>query len=457
MGTVLESPELKWIASRKTSLQHRIDIAGADTRLTAMNEVIHRVVRDDQVCVLTFDRPDSAANIFDQATLHELDAHLDFVAANPQLKGVVLASAKKSIFIAGADLKSLFQAGSDEALTRVIQLGQDVFNRLAARSIPTVAAIHGACVGGGFEICLACDWRVASPDRATKIGLPETQLGILPAWGGSMRLPRLIGLPNALDIILAGKTLAAKPALKCGMIDEIAPQEYLIETACRLIHRGKAKRPARALVNNALVASILAAWVRPQLMKKTRGHYPAVLRALAVVTQAVSAPAEKALQLERDAILELARTGACHNLIRIFFLQERARKLDTAPGLPAPPAIGRIAVIGAGVMGAGIAQWASARQLPVILRDISPELVGQGMAAIAKLYDDGSKRHAFTQVEARAGLDRVFPAATEVPLQAVDLIIEAAVEKMELKKKIFQRLDELSGDDTILEIGRAHV
>ncbi|HEY2952032.1 MAG TPA: 3-hydroxyacyl-CoA dehydrogenase NAD-binding domain-containing protein, partial [Verrucomicrobiae bacterium] len=340
--------------------------------------------------------------------------------------------------------------GSDEALTDILRLGQDIFNRIAALPIPTAAAIHGACVGGGFEICLACDWRVASPDRSTRIGLPETQLGILPAWGGCMRLPRLIGLPKALDIILAGKTLAAKPALKCGMIDDVVPQEYLIDSACRMICKGKARRPARALVNNSLVASIIASRVRPQVRKKTRGHYPAVLKALEVVTRGVSSPVEQALQLERDAILELARTETCRNLIRIFFLQERAKKLDIAPGLPAPRAVERVAVIGAGVMGAGIAQWASARQLPVILRDISPEFVGKGMTSIAKLYDEGIKRHTFTKVEARAGLDRMSPSASEVPLQNVDLVIEAAVEKMDLKKKIFQRLDELSGPNTIL-------
>src|SRR4029077_19726198 len=130
--------------------------------------------------------------------------------------------------------------------------GQDVMNQLAALSIPTVAAIHGAAVGGGYELCLACDYRVASTDRATKIGLPETQLGLLPAWGGSTRLPRLVVLPKALDVILAGKTLAAKPALKCGMVDELAPPEYLMDVAVRMISRRKASRAVRWTVNNRL-------------------------------------------------------------------------------------------------------------------------------------------------------------------------------------------------------------
>src|SRR6185295_8225959 len=136
----------------------------------------------------------------------------------------------------------------------LIELGQNVMNRLASLSIPTVAAIHSAAVGGGYEVCLACDYRIASSDRATKIGLPETQIGLLPAWGGSTRLPRLIGLPKALDIILAGKTLAPKPALKRGMVDDLAPVEYLLESAIKILKRGKRGSPKWRAVNSTLAA-----------------------------------------------------------------------------------------------------------------------------------------------------------------------------------------------------------
>jgi 3-hydroxyacyl-CoA dehydrogenase/enoyl-CoA hydratase/3-hydroxybutyryl-CoA epimerase len=413
---------------------------------------IQRSIRGDGICVLTFDRPGSAANIFDLRALTELGEELDFVAGAPELEGLILTSAKRSIFIAGADLTMMTREASTEAVRQLIELGQSVMNRLAALPLPTVAAIHGAAVGGGYELCLACDYRVASTDRSTKIGLPETQLGLLPAWGGSTRLPRLIGLPKALDVILAGKTLAAKQALKSGMVDELAPAEYLMDVAVRLIKRGKPKRPSRLLLNNRLVAAVIAARVRPQLLKKTRGHYPAVLKALEVVTRGLSQSVPDSLALERDGILELVKTDVCPNLIQIFFLQERAKK-RTLPGAAPqtqPKPVTRTAVIGGGVMGAGIAQWLSARQLPVILRDINTEQVAKGMASIAKAYQDGLKRRVFTQTEARAGLDRIYPAATEVPLRRMDLVIEAAVEKLELKKKIFQRLDELTADDTML-------
>src|SRR6185437_3542693 len=164
---------------------------------------IRREINAEQVCILTFDRPNSSANVFDRATLNELNEHLDFAAAHPELAGLILCSAKKSIFIAGADLHSIAAETDPKKLRELIEFGQSVFNRIAALPMVTVAAIHGACVGGGFEISLACDWRVATTDKATRIGLPETQIGLIPAWGGSTRLPRLITLPRALDVILA--------------------------------------------------------------------------------------------------------------------------------------------------------------------------------------------------------------------------------------------------------------
>src|SRR5437667_3179000 len=418
---------------------------------------VHRRVTDDQICVLTFDRPDSSANVFDRATIEELNGHLEFIAGSPKIKGVVLTSAKPSIFIAGADLHALAGASAVD-LASLIGLGQSVFDRLAARSVPTVAAIHGACVGGGYEVCLACDARFASPERATRIGLPETQLGILPAWGGCTRLPRLIGLPRALDVILGGKTLAARQALNYGMVDELVPRERLVEFACREISTqgSNVRRGRRALklwlTNNRLVAAAISIRVESQLLKKTRGHYPAVFKALAVVSRGISRQVSGSLALERDAILELAQTEECRNLIRIFFLQERAKKQTYRCGNAAAAAkpIGRAAVIGAGVMGAGIAQWLSSRGLPVILRDINAEQVAKGMAGIAKIYHDGARRHVFSKIEARDGMDRVYPAPEEVSLRSVDLVIEAAVENLELKKKIFQRLGELAGPTTVL-------
>jgi 3-hydroxyacyl-CoA dehydrogenase/enoyl-CoA hydratase/3-hydroxybutyryl-CoA epimerase len=432
----------------------------ATTASASNPELIRRQITDDNICVLTFDRPDSAANIFDRAALLELNSHLNWIVCNVNLKGLVLASGKNSIFIAGADLQSLSKAKTPDELSEMIELGQSVFNRIAALGIPTIAAIHGACVGGGFEICLACDSRLASPDKCTKIGLPETMLGILPAWGGCTRLPRLIGLPKALDIILGGKTLASKPALKCGMIDDIIPREYLVQRACERIAKsrqdlgGHKRSLAHKVTTNPLAAWVIAGRVRARVLKKTRGHYPAPLKALEVIVAGLDSALEDSLALERAAFLELSRTETCRNLIRIFFLQERAKKLMGAKTDAGPPAriesVKRTAVIGAGVMGAGIAQWASSREISVLLRDIDMNAIAHGMSNIGRLYDQGVKRFALTKMEARAGLDRIAPSAIEVPLRQMDIVIEAAVEKMDLKKQIFARLDELAGPRTIL-------
>jgi 3-hydroxyacyl-CoA dehydrogenase/enoyl-CoA hydratase/3-hydroxybutyryl-CoA epimerase len=418
----------------------------------AAEKTVHFVVRDDGICLLTFDRPGSSANIFDLRTLDELAQELEFIERQTELKGVIFVSAKSSVFIAGADLNAMLKVASSDDARGLIERGQAVMNRIAALKIPTVAAVHGAAVGGGYELCLACDYRIASPDHATKIGLPETKIGLLPGWGGSTRLPRLIGLPKALDIILGGKTVPAKLALKLGMIDEIAPAECLVAAAVRKIHQGKPFRSNHWLTNSRLVAAAIAPQARKRLLQKTRGHYPAVLKALEVVTRGISRTVEASLALERDGIIELMQTDVCRNLINVFFLQERARKktLPVAVSTTEPKPVSRTAVIGAGVMGAGITQWISAKKLPVILRDINTEQVAKGMASIAKLYRDGVKHHTFTAHEARAGMERVHPAPAEVPLHHADIVIEAAVENLELKKKIFQRLDELVSPDTVL-------
>jgi 3-hydroxyacyl-CoA dehydrogenase / enoyl-CoA hydratase / 3-hydroxybutyryl-CoA epimerase len=427
---------------------------------------IRREVTANGIAVLTFDRPDSAANIFDRATLEELNAHLDAIEHDSMVRGVVLASAKPAIFIAGADLHSLSTAPMN-ALREMVEFGQRVFSRLAALPVPTVAAVHGAALGGGFEVCLACDFRLASSDKATKLGLPEVQLGILPAWGGSTRLPRLVGLPKALDLILTGKTVVAKQALKLGLVDDLVPREKLLAVALAKMAKAGHK-PHRAApfavkaTNNVVAGNLISMLTQPKLFKKTRGHYPAVLKALEVVTLGVGRSEERSLKLEADAICQLAQTEAAKNLIRVFFLQERAKKLGfdgrtdlqralngQAEAKPAPK-VEHAAVIGAGVMGGGIAQWLAARGLSVVLRDINADAVARGMAGVGKLFADGVKRRTFTPVEARAAMDRISPVVELPSLRRADVVIEAAVERMDLKKDIFRKLEQLAGPDTML-------
>jgi 3-hydroxyacyl-CoA dehydrogenase/enoyl-CoA hydratase/3-hydroxybutyryl-CoA epimerase len=420
-----------------------------------------RLEKLGDVAVVTFDRQNSGANIFDSPVLRELDAIVAELEKDASLKGVIFASAKNSIFIAGADINELASVKSEQELDSIIRLGQSVMTRISALKPVTVAAIHGACLGGGCELTLACDIRLASKDKATQIGLPETMLGILPAWGGCARLPRLIGLPKALDIILGGKKLAAVPAVKCGLVDDIMPREHLQRFALEWIRLGKPRRKSHALTNNAIAAGLISNKAGALAQKKTRGNYPAIPEALATVVNGLRTSIAGALDLEREAILRLAKTQACRSLIGIFFLQERSKKLgakEIASLLPAPAKdpesakrpVKRTAVVGAGIMGAGIAQWFSARGSAVLLRDINAEQVNKGMASIAKVYKEAVKRHVLDAKSAKRSMSLVTPCHAEVPLRNVDLVVEAAVEKMDLKKKIFQRLDELAGDNTIL-------
>ena len=206
--------------------------------------MIRREIGDDHICILTFDRPESGANIFDAATLSELNEHVDLIEKDSSLRGLIVTSAKKSIFIAGADLQTLLRQARSGDLRAFIANGQRIFNRLAALKIPTVAAIHGACAGGGYEITLACDYRVASDEPATRIGLPETTLGLVPAWGGCTRLPPLIGLEAATEVVIKGKLHSARDALKIGLVDEVVPKDQLLDVARKKIGSGKRAKPS---------------------------------------------------------------------------------------------------------------------------------------------------------------------------------------------------------------------
>jgi 3-hydroxyacyl-CoA dehydrogenase/enoyl-CoA hydratase/3-hydroxybutyryl-CoA epimerase len=408
-----------------------------------VSQNIQRQMIESGIAVLTFDRPESSANIFDQATFDELNEHLNVLTGDSSVRGLIIRSAKPKIFIAGADLNGFTKDLTAEKLAFLVEQGQKTFDRLAALPIPTVAAIHGVALGGGFEVALACDYRIASLDSATKVGLPETMLGILPAWGGSTRLPRLVGLPTALDAILSGKQYAAKAAKKLGMIDEISYAERLIGLATQLIasQPGKKRELKQYLANRPPISTFIAAQAKKRALAKTRGHYPAPLKALEVVVAGLTASHAQSLENERRAFIELASGATAQNLIRVFFLQERSKKLSVKTDQPSRK-INRALVVGAGLMGSGIAQWLSARGLRVVLKDVAPEPLGKGLQSIHKIYRDTVKRRIFSEAEAQAGIDRILPVYEDIPWRDVDLVIEAAVEKLDLKQQIFHRIAE---------------
>ncbi len=400
---------------------------------TQASGMIRREMSGDGVCVLTFDRPESGANIFDAATMESLREHLDAIENDASLKGVIVTSAKKSIFIAGADLQTLLRQAQTGELRDFIAEGQRVFNRLAALKVPTVAAIHGACAGGGYEITLACDHRVASNDPATKIGLPETTLGLLPAWGGATRLPRLIGLGAAADVILKGKLHAADEALKIGLVDEVVPPDQLMAAARARLVNGKREMTAPPKVD-----------VQVPFPK---GHNPAPRRALDVMNAGIDLSIEESLKLEADGIVELAETEATQNLIRNFFLGDKFRK---GASKTKHEKFTHAAVIGAGVMGSGIAQWLSSRGVSVILRDVSTEQLDRGLGNIEKTYVDAVKRGLMSEEKATQGRARIVASSQGGEMRDVQIVIEAASEKVAIKNQIFADLAAQTPETAIL-------
>lgn len=397
--------------------------------------------------ILVFDREGSSANVFDSATLTELSERLDELAGQPDVNGLLIRSAKPDIFIAGADLKELSNARG-ERLESLIATGQALFNRIADLPYPTVAAIHGACVGGGYELALACDWRIASDSPSTKIGLPETQLGILPAWGGTTRLPDLLGLQEALPIILSGKLHSAALAKRKGLVDETVPKEHLKSHALTYISKGKRHHTHNPITHNQAVAALTRVQAQKELQKTTHGHYPGAEAALEVAVASIGRTRSQSQQAERDAIVRLAGLPQTANLIRLFFLQERAKKHRHTDSQPRE--VRRAAVIGAGLMGSGIAYWLSTRGIQTVLQDISAEALAKGMESISRLYTDAVKHHVLPKTQAARGLDRIHPAGGKIPLHNCDLIIEAAVEELSIKKRIFADLASRCRPDTIL-------
>src|SRR4029077_11350032 len=318
-----------------------------------------------------------------------------------------------------------------------IERGQQVFNRLSDLKIPTVAAIHGASAGGGYEVALACDYRVASDAPATRIGLPETSLGLLPAWGGCTRLPRLIGAEKAAEVILKGKLYSAQEALKIGLVDETAPSDQFLDRAREKLRAGKRKMEGGA------PATPGSQELAPP---KQRGN-PALERAYEIINKTLSISPAESLRLELDGIVELGKTESTQNLIRNFFLAEKYKK-----GTSKTPAekIVHAAVIGAGVMGSGIAQWLSARGVTVILRDVSREQLERGLASIEKTYSDAVKRGLMSEEKAKQGRARIVASTAPMELRDVQFVIEAASEKIEVKKEIFRDLSMKVGPKTIV-------
>ncbi|HBK47096.1 MAG TPA: 3-hydroxyacyl-CoA dehydrogenase [Xanthomonadaceae bacterium] len=393
-------------------------------------------IREDGVVVLGLDRQDAAVNAFSQDVLLELGDLVERIAIDPP-KGVVIRSAKANGFIAGADLKEFQEYDRKGTVNDAIRRGQTVFQKIAELPCPTVAAIHGFCMGGGTEIALACDYRVASNDPSTRIGLPETKLGIFPGWGGSARLPRLIGAPAAMDLMLTGRTVSAGAAKGMGLVDKVAAPAVLLDSAVALALSGTTRPFKQRLLgwatNTWIARKILAPQMTKQVARKAKkDQYPAPYALIGVWQRSGGSGIQARLDAERRAVVKLAGTPTARNLIRIFFLTERLKGLGGKDH-----GIARVHVVGAGVMGGDIAAWSAYKGFEVTLQDREQRFIdaalGRAQDLFAKKVRDEGKRPA---VAARLKGDLAGDGVAQA-----DLVIEAIIENPEAKRELYQSLE----------------
>jgi 3-hydroxyacyl-CoA dehydrogenase / enoyl-CoA hydratase / 3-hydroxybutyryl-CoA epimerase len=425
-----------------------------------------RVEVEGGVAVCLLDVAGEPVNTLSPQTGAELEDLLRTLAQDPAVQAIVIGSGKKDGFIAGAKIEALQavrSAAEGEALSRVAQRQFDAVERFPK---PVVAAVHGACLGAGLELALACRWRVVSDDARTQLGLPEVQLGLIPGAGGTQRLPRLVGIAAALDLILAGKTVGARKAQKLGLADEVVPAPILLEVARRRageLASGQLHRPQRAggvkqlrkggigalqklaLEENALGRELLFREARRKLLAKTGGHYPAPERALEAVKHGFDKGMEKGLEREARLFGELAMSEVSRRLIDIFFATTALKK-DTGVDDPAmkPRRVESVGVLGGGLMGSGIAFVTVGAGATVRVREKDDAAAARALASVRGLLDEKVKRRSMTPLE-RASTMRLLTATTSwAGFERVDLVIEAVFEDLALKQEMVRAFEELN-------------
>jgi 3-hydroxyacyl-CoA dehydrogenase/enoyl-CoA hydratase/3-hydroxybutyryl-CoA epimerase len=411
-------------------------------------------VEPDGLGIVFFDTPGEKVNKYSTSVLRELDGFLDDLARRKDLKAVVLFSSKPDIFIAGADVTEI--ATADAALVAEgVRFGQRVFGKLANLPYPTVAAIDGACVGGGCETALAMDWRLASDSKRTLIGLPEIKLGILPAWGGCSRLPRIAGLAAALDVILGGKTLDGRRAKRAGYVDEVVPRPILLETAKKFARSkfgtpkrsnaapdGGPVRGRKASLGEAFLEGagkgIVFSKAKAAVLKETGGNYPAPLEALQAVRKGFGGPLQEALEYEVEGVSRLVGTPVMRHLVDLFFRMEEVKKETGVAAGVKPRRVARVGVLGAGIMGGGIAQLAADKGYPARMKDIKAEPLAGGFAAAARIWKEKLKKRRLTRSEFAGKMSLLSGTLDYSGFDGCDVTIEAVLENLSVKQAVLK-------------------
>jgi 3-hydroxyacyl-CoA dehydrogenase/enoyl-CoA hydratase/3-hydroxybutyryl-CoA epimerase len=439
-------------------------------------------VVEDQVAVITFDSPGESVNTLSPPVSQEFEALMTKVASDSGAKAVVFVSGKKDSFIAGAKIDFLATISTSAEAMALVKQGHAGFDRLDAFEKPVVAAIDGVCLGGGLEWALACDYRIATDNPKTSLGLPEVQLGLIPGAGGTQRLPRLIGAQAALDLILTGKALKAKKAFKLGVVDEVVPTPILREVAKRralelaegelvidrtrglssvaksrsfsAILRGLSDQKAwaeLALEDNPVGRKVLFDQARRQLRKKTKGKYPAPEKALDVIKTGLDKGMQAGLEAESAAFSELVVGDVSKRLVEVFFATTALKKDNGTKNAKVKPRdITKLGIIGGGLMGGGIAYVASAVQgISVRIKDKDDAGVGRALAYVRGLYDERVKRKSITWRERDRQMALVTATTDYAGFRNAELVIEAVFEDIKLKHQVLKDVESAGKSDVI--------
>jgi len=406
----------------------------------------------DGIVTILLDAPGKSVNTLSQLMLAELGEAVSRIESHVPA-GVIFASAKGRSFIAGADLFEIKKMSPEQAM-KYLADGQALFTRIENLPCPTVAAINGDCLGGGYELALSCKARVAADEASINIGLPEVKLGILPGWGGTVRLPRLIGLTEALPLLLAGKTMSPSRARRAGMVDDVVRPEALMSAARRLVKSPPAhQKPAmvrRAAAAIGFTRNKIFHAARAKTLAQTYGNYPAPLRLLEVARIGWEQGPAAGFDAERTALVELMSTDAAKNLIRVFFLRQGAKKALAEQVHAKAKDVKYAAVIGGGTMGAGIVYSLARAGINVRLIEVDPKAVSAAMDRVSRNFADDVKAGRISKLDAKHAMNRVVPSTQWTGLQLADIVIEAVLEKMPLKREVFAKLDRLVRPDCVL-------
>lgn len=405
----------------------------------------HLQMRLDHVGIITIDVPGEKMNTLKAEFAAQIAAIIGEARRNKQLAGLVLISGKSDNFIAGADISMIDRCQTAQEAEALARQGQEVMASIAALPFPVVAAIHGACLGGGLELALACDARICSLDDKTRLGLPEVQLGLLPGSGGTQRLPRLIGVQQALPLMLTGKTLRAKQARKLGVVDDVVPQAILLETAIARVKQGKSKQrilPMRdRLLQGPLARQALFALAKRQTESKTHGNYPAAKRIIDVVRIGLEQGSRAGHDAEAQAFGELAMSPQSAALRSLFFASTALKK--ERGGEAEARVIQRVGVLGGGLMGGGIASVSAINAgLPVRIKDINLAGVNHALQTSWELLSNKVKRRHLSAAQRDQQMARITGGTDYQGFSQRDLVIEAVFEDLALKQQMVSEVEE---------------